>query len=48
MPYKLKKVGPKGFKVTSPNHPQGMSKMPMTLKNARAQMKAILMHTKGK
>lgn len=47
MPYKLRQVG-EGFKIKSPNHPQGFSKKPMTLKNARAQLRAILMNAKGK
>lgn len=47
MPYKISRFG-KGYKVTSPNTPQGHSKKPMTLKRAKAQMRAIEMHTHGK
>jgi hypothetical protein len=47
MPYEVKKRGP-GYKVTSPNHPQGFSKKPMTLREAKLQLRAIYMHTKGK
>jgi hypothetical protein len=45
MPYEVKKAS-KGFKVFSPNGPK--SKKPMTLRQARAQQKAIYANTKGK
>jgi hypothetical protein len=46
MPYKLKRFG-KGTKVVSPNHPQGFSKKPQTLRMAKKQMRAIYANTKG-
>ena len=36
MPYKISRSG-SGFKVTSPNHPQGFSKEPQTKKAAAIQ-----------
>jgi hypothetical protein len=36
MPYKVSKVD-HGFRVTSPNHPQGFSKKPQTKKQAAIQ-----------
>ncbi len=36
MPYKISKSG-SGFKVTTPNHPQGFSKHPQTEKQAAIQ-----------
>lgn len=47
MPYKLRKYG-KGFKVVSPGHKEGFSKKPMTRREAVAQLRAILINTKGK
>jgi hypothetical protein len=47
MPYKKKKVAG-GYKVTSPNHPQGFSKKPLSAKKAEAQRKAIYANTGGK
>lgn len=47
MPYKLSEVKG-GFKVKSPNHPQGFSKKPMTKRQAYQQLKAIMAQTKGK
>lgn len=47
MPYSLRKFG-KGYKVVSPNTPNGNSKKPLTLRNAKAQMRAIYSNTKGK
>ena len=44
MPYKVKHRG-SGFKVTTPNHPQGFSKHPMSKKKAVAQLRAIKMNT---
>jgi hypothetical protein len=46
MPYKLKRFG-KGAKVVSPNHPQGFSKKPQTLRMAKKQLAAIKINTKG-
>ena len=40
MPYKVKKSGD-GFKVTSPNHPDGFSRKPQSKKQAEAQRRAI-------
>jgi hypothetical protein len=45
MPYKIKDSGG-GFKVTSPNHPQGFSKKPQSKEMAIKQMVAIKMHDK--
>ena len=45
MPYHVTKRG-KGFKVTSPNHPGGFSKKPLTKKMARRQQCAIYANTK--
>jgi hypothetical protein len=40
MPYKLAK--PRGgYKVTSPNHPHGFSKHPMSKKKALSQMRLL-------
>jgi len=47
VPYKIKKFG-KGEKVVSPNHPQGFSKKPQTPEQAKKQMAAIQINTKGK
>jgi hypothetical protein len=47
MPYELRKVKG-GTKVVSPNHPQGFSKKPQTLRMAKAQLRAIYANTKGK
>lgn len=47
MPYSLKKIK-QGYKVVSPNHPQGFSKKKMTLRMAKMQLRAIMMNTKGK
>ena len=47
MPYKLKECKG-GVKVTSPNHPQGFSKKPLTRLQALAQLRAIQVNTKGK
>ena len=44
MPYKVSKRGG-GFKVTTPNHPHGFSKKPMSKKKAGKQLAAIKMHT---
>lgn len=44
MPYKIKHRG-SGFKVTTPNHPQGFSKHPMSKNKAVAQLRAIKMNT---
>ena len=46
MPYSIRKVKG-GAKVKSPNH-LGFSKKPMTMRMAKAQMRAIMMNTKGK
>lgn len=46
MPYKVKK-DKGGYKVTSPNHPQGFSKKPQSKKQAEAQRRAIEANTKG-
>jgi hypothetical protein len=40
MPYDIVKVKG-GYQVTSPNHPEGHSKSPMTLANAQAQMRIM-------
>lgn len=45
MPYKVSKVKG-GYKVTTPNHPQGMSKKPQTARQAYAQ-KAAIEHSTG-
>lgn len=45
MPYKIKKASG-GFKVTTPNHPQGFSKKPQTKQMAKKQMAAIRANTK--
>ena len=37
MPYKIERKG-NGYIITSPNHPEGHSKKPMTRRNAIAQM----------
>ena len=37
-----------GAKVVSPNHPKGFSKKPMTMRMAKAQLRAIYRSTKGK
>ena len=47
MPYKLRKMKG-GEKVTSPNHPNGFSKKPLTHRDAVAQLRAIMANTKGK
>lgn len=47
MPYKVKKVKG-GYKVTSPNHPKGLSKKPMSKAKARKMQKAIYAKTGGK
>ncbi len=47
MPYKIKRFG-KGFKTVSPNHPGGFSKKPLTLRKAKAQLRAIYARTGGK
>lgn len=44
MPYKLSKSG-KGYKVTTPNHPQGFSKKPLSKAKAKKQMAAIHANT---
>jgi len=44
MPYKIKKRG-KGYKVTTPNHPQGFSKKPLSKKRAKKQLAAIHMNS---
>lgn len=44
MPYKIKHRG-SGFKVTTPNHPQGFSKKPQSHAKAVAQLRAIKMNT---
>jgi hypothetical protein len=44
MPYKVRHTG-SGFKVTTPNHPQGFSKKPLPKKRALAQLAAIKMNT---
>lgn len=44
MPYKIKKQD-SGFKVTTPGHPQGFSKKPLSKQKATAQLRAIKMHT---
>ena len=40
MPYSIVKVNG-GYQVTSPNHPEGHSKKPMSLKNAQAQKRIM-------
>lgn len=45
MPYKVSKKG-SGYKVTTPNHPQGFSKKAQTAKEAYAQ-KAAIEHSTG-
>ena len=44
MPYKIRRRG-SGYKVTTPNHPHGFSKHPMSKRKAIAQLRAIKMHT---
>ena len=44
MPYKIKHRG-SGYKVTTPNHPQGFSKHPLSKSKATAQLRAIKMNT---
>lgn len=44
MPYKLNKNG-SGYKVTSPNHPSGFSKKPLSKNKAKKQLAAIQMNT---
>lgn len=44
MPYKIRHRG-SGYKVTTPNHPQGFSKHPMSKQKAVAQLRAIKMNT---
>lgn len=46
MPYKVKKSGG-GYKVTSPDHPSGFSKKPLSKSKARKQLAAIYANTKG-
>ena len=46
MPYTLKKVKG-GAVVVSPNHPNGFSKKPLTLRQAKKQLAAIYANTKG-
>lgn len=46
MPYKIRKVK-SGFKVTTPKHPQGFSKKPLTKKKAKKQLAAIKIHTQN-
>lgn len=46
MPYKIRKVN-SGFKVTTPKHPQGFSKKPLTKKKAKKQLAAIKIHTQN-
>ena len=45
MPYKLKKKGT-GYIVASPNHPSGFSKRPLTLRQAKRQLKALYANAK--
>jgi len=45
MPYKIEKKG-KGYVVTSPNTPEGHSKKPLTLRDAKRQIRAIHANTK--
>lgn len=45
MPYSLRKVKG-GYKVASPNNT--FSKKPLTLRRAKAQLRAIMANTKGK
>ena len=40
MPFKLKQIGD-GWKVVSPDHPQGFSKKPLPKKRAQAQLRII-------
>lgn len=47
MPYSLRRIKG-GVKVVTPNHPNGFSKKPMTLRKAKAQLRAIMISTKGK
>jgi hypothetical protein len=47
VPYKLRKSG-RGEVVVSPNHPKGFSKKPLSHRQAVAQLRAILISTKGK
>lgn len=44
MPYKLSRRG-SGYKVTTPSHPNGFSKKPLSKKKARKQLAAIKMHS---
>ncbi len=46
MPYKVSPVKGGGFKVTSPNHPQGFSKKPQTKEQAEKQAVAIRINAK--
>ncbi len=45
MPYRIKKSG-SGYKVASPN--RTFSKKPLTMRRAKAQLRAIYAQTKGK
>jgi hypothetical protein len=46
MPYRVSKKGG-GYKVTSPNHPQGFSKKPLSKERARKQQAAIYANAKA-
>jgi hypothetical protein len=46
VPYKVSPQKGGGFKVTSPNHPQGFSKMPQSKAQAMKQMVAIMVNAK--
>lgn len=45
MPYKIKKFDG-GYKVVTPNHPQGFSKKPMSKERAKRQLAAIKANAK--
>lgn len=46
MPYSIVKKG-SGYTVTSPNHPEGHSKGPMTMQAAQAQMRIMQESERG-
>lgn len=47
MPYSIRQVKG-GVKVVSPNHPQGFSKKPLSMRNAKEQLRVIYSQTGGK